>query len=108
MKLKYEASNIRAERKKLKQRIAASPQKETTMKKKTTTPKTTEAAADKQPRAIKLSTIWKVTVYAFAIIGVVLSIVYINDTVSSYIDTRAEAKAAELVKAAELKDPSKQ
>lgn len=100
--MEYIAADIEAERKKLKQAKKASTKN---MKKKTTTPKT---EAPKQPRAIKLVTIYKVLLHTFAIIGVVLSIVFINNAINDYIDTQAEARAAEMVKAAELKDQSKQ
>lgn len=53
----------------------------------------------KQPASIKLSTIWKTLVYTFAVIGVILSVVYVNDIVDGIVDSRAEAKAQEILKA---------
>ena len=58
-----------------------------------------ELPATKQPASIKLSTIWKALVYIFAVIGVVLSIMYVNDIVNGFIDSRADAKAQEMIKA---------
>jgi len=66
--------------------------KETKMKK-------SQAPVDKQPKAIKLSTIWKVLVYTFALIGVILSVMYVNDIVNGIVDSRAEAKAQQILKA---------
>lgn len=63
------------------------------MKNKSSTP------VAKAPRTIKLSTIWKVLVHTFAVIGVVLSVVYVNDIVNGIVDSRAEAKAQEILKA---------
>lgn len=53
----------------------------------------------KQPKSVKLSTIWKALVYTFAVVGVVLSIMYVNDIVDNVVDSRAEAKASEILKA---------
>lgn len=53
----------------------------------------------KQPKAIKLSTIWKTLVYTFAVIGVVLSVMYVNDIVNGIVDSRAEAKVQQMLKA---------
>lgn len=53
----------------------------------------------KAPRTIKLSTIWKALVYTFAVIGVILSVMYVNDIVNDIVDSRAEAKAQEILKA---------
>lgn len=58
-----------------------------------------EPAAPKQPKSIKLSTIWKALVYTFAVIGVVLSIMYVNDIVNKVVDSRAEVKAHQLMQA---------
>ena len=58
-----------------------------------------QAPVAKQPRAIKLSTIWKVLVYTFAVIGVILSVLYVNDIVNGIVDSRAEAKVQEMLKA---------
>lgn len=54
---------------------------------------------EKQPASIKLSTIWKAAVYTFAVIGVVLSIMYVNQIVNGIVDSRAEAKMQEMLKA---------
>lgn len=64
-----------------------------TMKNKTLVPES------KQPKSIKLSTIWKALVYAFAVVGVVLSIMYVNDIVNGIVDSRAEVKAQQIIKA---------
>ena len=63
--------------------------------------KTTKAAAPvaKEPKTIKLSTIWKVAVHTFAVIGVVLTVMYINDIVTNVVESRAEARAQEILKA---------
>ena len=53
----------------------------------------------KQPKSIKLSTIWKTLVYTFAVIGVILSVLYVNDIVNGIVDSRAEAKMQEMLKA---------
>lgn len=60
--------------------------------------KTTKPVA-KEPKTIKLSTIWKGAVYTFAVIGVVLTVVYTNDIVSGIVESRAEARAQEILKA---------
>lgn len=57
-----------------------------------------EPAAPKQPASIKLSTIWKALVYTFAVVGVVLSIMYVNDIVNNVVDSRAEVKAQQILK----------
>lgn len=51
-----------------------------------------------QPKSIKLSTIWKALVYTFASIGLILSVVYVNDIFNSVVDSRAEIKAQKLLK----------
>lgn len=60
---------------------------------------------EKQPASIKLSTIWNGLVYTFAVIGVVLSIMYVNDIVNGFIDSRADAKAQEMIKAQPVAAP---
>lgn len=69
-------------------------EKGTKMKKKPTA----EPVA-KEPKSIKLSTIWKTLVYTFAVIGVILSVMYARDAINGMVDSRAEAKAQELFKA---------
>lgn len=56
------------------------------------------APVAKQPKSIKLSTIWKALVYTFAAIGVILSVMYVNDIVNDIVDSRAEAKVQEILK----------
>lgn len=58
-----------------------------------------EATEPKQPKSIKLSTIWKALVYTFAVVGVVLSVMYVNDIVNNVVDSRAELKAQQILKA---------
>lgn len=80
------------------------PKKET--KKMSSKKKTPEAApVAKEPRTIKLSTIWKGAVYSFAVIGVVLSVMYVNDIVSNVVESRAEARAQEILKAQPVAAP---
>ena len=50
----------------------------------------------KQPVTIKLRTVWNVLVYTFAIIGVVLSVVFVSNAFNSYVDAQVEARTAEL------------
>lgn len=59
----------------------------------------------KEPKSIKLSTIWKGLVYSFAVIGVVLSVMYVNQIVNGIVDSRAEAKAQEILKAQSVATP---
>lgn len=75
-----------------------SPKKYNTVKEKTVKNKATTPVA-KAPRAIKLSTIWTVLVYTFALIGVILSVLYVNDIVDGIVDSRAEVKAQQILKA---------
>lgn len=79
-------------------KLVTKPKKET---RKMSEKKTTKAAAPvaKEPKTIKLSTIWKVAVHTFAVIGVVLTVMYINDIVSNVVESRAEARAQEILKA---------
>lgn len=79
-------------------KLVTKPKKET---KKMEDKKTSKKAKPvvKEPRSIKLSTIWKGAVYTFAVIGVVLSIMYVNDIVSNVVESRAEARAQEILKA---------
>lgn len=69
--------------------------------------KTTKQAAPvaKEPKTIKLSTIWKWTVHIFAVIGVVLTVMYINDIVSNVVESRAEARAQEILKSQPVAAP---
>ncbi len=69
------------------------PTKEKSMENKSSAP------VAKAPRAIKLSTIWTVLVYTFAAIGVILSVMYVNDIINGIVDSRAEAKVQEILKA---------
>lgn len=55
-----------------------------------------KSAQPKQPVTIKLRTVWNVLVYAFAIIGVVLSVVFISNAFNSYVDAQVEARTAQL------------
>lgn len=50
----------------------------------------------KQPVTIKLRTVWNVLVYTFAIIGVVLSVVYVKQSFDSYVNAQVEARTAQL------------
>lgn len=59
----------------------------------------------KEPRSIKLSTIWKVAVYTFAVIGVILSVMYVNEIVNNVVDARAELKAQQLIEAQQTAAP---
>jgi hypothetical protein len=56
-------------------------------------------AAEKQPASIKLSTIWKTLVYTFAVVGVILTVTSVNGFVDNMVDSRAEAKAQQILKA---------
>ena len=53
-------------------------------------------AKPKQPVTIKLRTVWNVLVYAFAIIGVVLSVVFVSNAFNDYVDAQVEARTAQL------------
>lgn len=74
-----------------------------TMETKKTTKQSKPVA--KEPKSIKLSTIWKTAVYTFAVIGVVLTVIYINDIVSNVVESRAEARAQEILKAQPVAEP---
>lgn len=58
--------------------------------------KAAKAAEPKQPVTIKLRTVWNVLVYSFAIIGVVLSVVFVSNAFNSYVDAQVEARTAQL------------
>lgn len=80
--------------------LITKPKKENKkMSDKKSAPKATAPAAAKEPKTIKLSTIWKVAVHTFAVIGVVLTVMYINDIVTNVVESRAEARAQEILKA---------
>jgi hypothetical protein len=79
-------------------KILTKSKKETRKMSEKKTTKAAAPAAPKQPASIKLSTIWKGLVYFFAVVGVVLSIMYVNDIVNGFIDSRADAKAQQMIK----------
>lgn len=85
-------------------KLVTKPKKET-RKMSEKSKKATATAEPKQPASIKLSTIWKALVYTFAVIGVVLSIMYVNDIVNGFIDSRADAKAQQMIKAQPVAAP---
>lgn len=93
--MKYEAADIKNEQKKIKQqRIAEAPQKETNMKKKTTT----EAAAVKQPKTIRVSTLVKAAAIVTAVVVAYIMGAVSANQVDAMLDTEAEARAAALLK----------
>lgn len=79
--------------------IETPPKKYKTTKETKTMKNKSAAPVAKQPRTVKLSTIGKALVYIFAVIGVILSVMYVNDIVNDVVDSRAEAKVQELLKA---------
>lgn len=58
--------------------------------------KAEKAKQPKAPVTIKLRTVWNVLVYTFAIIGVVLSVVFTMNAFNSYVDAQVEARTAQL------------
>ncbi len=88
-------------------KIVKKPKKETSKMSENSKPATVKKGKmpEKQPASIKLSTIWKVAVYTFAVIGVVLSIMYVNQIVNGIVDSRAEAKMQEMLKAQPVAAP---
>lgn len=57
------------------------------------------SAVEKQPKSIKLSTIWKALVYTFAVVGVVLTVTSVNGFINNIVDSRANAKAHQMLQA---------
>lgn len=68
------------------------------MGKKATTPKTTEAAAPKQPKTIKVSTLVKAGLIVAAIVAAYIMGAVSANQVDAMIDTEAEARASALLK----------
>lgn len=75
------------------------PVKTTNQQRTKTMKKKIEATQPKQPKSIKLSTIWKALVYTFAVVGVILSVMYVNDIINDVVDSRAQVKVQEILKA---------
>lgn len=88
-------------------KIVKKPKKETSKMSENSKPAVVKKgnAPVKEPASIKLSTIWKAAVYSFAVIGVVLSVMYVNQIVNGIVDSRAEAKMQEMLKAQPATQP---